>query len=153
MLHLNTTVTLCVGIKALRGAGFGPRPAARGHLRAEFFLFVAGRYGLRAIPVRCGPGCGPGYGKICGAGWGGPNDIVAGRVRAQLFQPAQFLSKFAHCLCLLVGGLPESSLCVRHCVLLARLHVCDELCCACVHVFIHVCVQQDVVHSCMCVCV
>ena len=40
------------------------------------------------------------------------NDIVAGRVRAQLFQPAQFLSKCAHCLCLLVGGLPDSSLCV-----------------------------------------
>ena len=40
------------------------------------------------------------------------NDIVAGRVRAQLFQPAQFLSKFAHCLCLLVGGLHDHSLCV-----------------------------------------
>ena len=39
------------------------------------------------------------------AGRGGPNDIVAGR--AQLFQPAQFLSKCAHCLCLLVGGLPD----------------------------------------------
>ena len=43
---------------------------------------------------------------------GGANDIVAGRVRAQLFQPAQFLSKFAHWLCLLVGGLPDRSLCV-----------------------------------------
>ena len=38
--------------------------------------------------------------------------IVAGRVRAQLFQPAQFLSKLAHYLCRLVGGLPDSSLCV-----------------------------------------
>ena len=62
--------------------------------------------------VRVGPGCGPGYVKICGAGRAGPIDIVAGRVRAQLFQPAQFLSKFAYCLCLLVVGLPDSSLCV-----------------------------------------
>ena len=30
-------------------------------------------------------GCGPAYGKIFEAGRGGPNDIVAGRVRAQLF--------------------------------------------------------------------
>ena len=71
------------------------------------------RVGLRAryprIPLG-GAGCGPEYDKICGAGWGGPNDIVAGRVRAQLFQPVQFLSKFAHCLFLLVGGLPDSSL-------------------------------------------
>ena len=29
--------------------------------------------------------------KIREAGRGGPNDTVAGRVRAQLFQPAQFL--------------------------------------------------------------
>ena len=72
----------------------------------------------------CEPGCGPpwagirGAGRTAGqdmakyAGRGGPNDIVAGRVRAQLFQPAQFLSHFAHCLCLFVGGLPDSSLCV-----------------------------------------
>ena len=46
------------------------------------------------------------------AGRSGPNDIVAGRVWAQFFQPAQFLSKFAHCLCLLIGGLPDNSLCV-----------------------------------------
>ena len=53
--------------------------------------------------MRCGPGCGPG---ICGVGraagqdmskyavrGGGvaPNDIVAGWVRAQHFQPVQFL--------------------------------------------------------------
>ena len=76
--------------------------------------------------MRCGPGCGPrglvsaGRGGLRApgqdmskyAGRGGPNDIVAGRVRVQLFQPAQFLSKCAHCLCLLVGGLPDSSVCV-----------------------------------------
>ena len=88
------------------------------------FLFVAGRCGLRARSVRCGPGCWPPRAGICGArraasqdmakyAWrGGPNDIVAGRVRAQLFQPTQFVSKCAHRLCLLVGGLPDSSLCV-----------------------------------------
>ena len=96
-------------------------------------LFVAGRCGLRARPVRCGPGCGPGYVKICGAGCG-PNDTVAGRVRAQPFQPAQFLSKFAHCLCLLVGGLPDSSfvcVCVCECVR-ACVRVCGHACvCAC----------------------
>ena len=43
---------------------------------------------------------------------GGLNDIVAGRVRAQLFQPAQFLAKCTACLCLFVGGLLDSSLCV-----------------------------------------
>ena len=92
--------------KALRGAG----------PRGLYLLFVAGRCGLRARPVRCGLGCEPqqagirGAGRAAGqdmakyAGRGGPNDIVAGRVRAQLFQPAQFLPKFAHCLCLLVGG-------------------------------------------------
>ena len=37
--------------------------------------------------LRGGAGCGPGYVKICGAGCG-PNDTVAGRVRAQLFQPS-----------------------------------------------------------------
>ena len=77
--------------------------------------------------MRCGPGCGPRYVKICGAGRGEPNDTVAGRVRAQLFQPGQFLSKFAHCLCLLVGGLPDSSLCVCVCVC-ARVRACVRAC-------------------------
>ena len=98
----------------------------------------------------------------------GPNGTVEGRVRAQLFQPAQFLSKFVHCLCLSVGGLPDSSLCVCVCVCvcvsawracvgvytLCCLHdyTCAAIiCCACVDVFIHVCAQLDVVHSCMCV--
>ena len=82
--------------KALRGAGFSPQPATRG------LDFVVWRCGLRARPVRCGQCCGPsirGAGRaaararICqnmrgGVGWGGPNDIVAGRVLAQLFKPA-----------------------------------------------------------------
>ena len=55
-------------------------------------------------------GAGRGGAGRGGAGRGGANDIVAGRVRAQLFQPAEFLSKFAHCLCLLVGGLHDHSL-------------------------------------------
>ena len=39
------------------------------------------RAGLRSTicqNMRGGAGCGPGYIKICGAGWDGPNDIVAG---------------------------------------------------------------------------
>ena len=99
--------------KVLRGAGFGPQPAARSPqpaarspqpavrspqpaarspqpaarspqsagcvLRAADpvgrFFICAVRGALRARPVCCGTGC-------------GPNDIVAGRMRAQLFQPA-----------------------------------------------------------------
>ena len=81
---------------------------------------------LRAeLRARCPryPRGGPGYVKICGA------DIVAGRVLAQLFQLAQFLSKCAHCLCLLVGGLPDSSLCVCVCV------------CLCVRACVRACVR------------
>ena len=53
---------------------------------------LQGECGLRAKPVRCRLGCGPGirgagcglgYVKTCGVGWGGPNDKVAGRVRAK----------------------------------------------------------------------
>ena len=91
--------------------------------------------------MRAGAGC-------------GPNGTVAGRVRAQLFQPAQFLSKFVHCLCLSVGGLPDSSLCVRACVcecvacvcgcvdfvLLARQHVCGDYL-LCMRRCIHTCVR------------
>ena len=79
-----------------------------------------------------GAGCGPGYVKICGAGWGGPNDIVAGWLRARLFQPAQFLSKCAHCLCLLVGKLPDS--------------VCETLCVACTTAHVR---RIYAVHACM----
>ena len=70
----------------------------------------------------------------------GPNDIVVGRMRAQLFQPAQFLSKFAHCLCMLVGGLSDSPLCL-----------CMS-CCACmrvcVHTFMRMCAFNYVMITC-----
>ena len=101
-----------VYIKALRGAGFGPQGCGspgdgilyllRGGAGCGLdFVFVAGRCGLRARPVRCGPGCGPGYVKNMRGGAGcGPNDTVAGRVRAQLFQPAQFkFSQNLHIAC------------------------------------------------------
>ena len=106
---------IAIPIKALRGAGFGCLICC-GAVQAAGQISAVGA-GLRAP-----------------AGWyplGGPNDVVAGRERAQLFQRAQFHSTFAHCLCLLIGGLPGSSLCVWHC-----LRVCDEymLCMrACVH--------------------
>ena len=73
-------------------AGFGPQLAG---LRGLDFFICCGavlsagqtnavRAGVRArypsIP-RGVVGCGPGYVKICGAGWGGPNDIVAGRAK------------------------------------------------------------------------
>ena len=74
------------------------------------FLFVAGRCGLRARPVRCGPGCGPGYVKICGAGRAagydvakfavradcGPSYCGAGRAAGSDFQPAQGLNIYRH---------------------------------------------------------
>ena len=104
------------------------RPAARGSRGLDFFICCgavqaagqtsAVRAGLQAWicqNMRGGAGC-------------GPNDTVAGRVRAQPFQPAQFLSQFAHCLCLLFGVLPDSYLCVCVCVC-----VCACACaCACV---------------------
>ena len=52
---------------------------------------------------------------------------------AKLFQPALFLSTFAHCLCLVVGYYMIAS---------------DDVH-ACVYAFIHACVQLDVVHGCM----
>ena len=51
----------------------------------------------------------------------GPSDIVAGRMRYQRFHPAQFLSKCAHCLSLIVGGLSDTPLCVSAC---NAVHVC-----------------------------
>ena len=98
------------------------------------WIFYLLRGGASCGPDQCGAGCRPPQAGIHGAvraaaqdmaknmrgGGGGPNDIVVGRVRAQLFQPAQFVSKFAHCLCLLVGGLPDSYVCV-----------CVTLCVAC----------------------
>ena len=65
------------------------------------FLFVAVQAVSQTIAVRAEPG----YGQICG-----PNYIIVGRMPAQLVQPAQFLSKIARCLCLLVGGFPNSPL-------------------------------------------
>ena len=88
---------------ALRGAGFGPQPA--------------GAPGWVLYLLLCGAGCGPNQcraGRTAGRRWqnmrGGPNYIVAGRMRTQLFEPAQFLSKCAHCLCVLV--VPDSPLCL-----------------------------------------
>ena len=90
-------------------------------------LFWAAGCGLRAAgcglrAAGCGPGrpggpdqCGAGQAagqdmaKMRGATGCGPNYIVTGRVRAQLSSPRR--SKCSHCLYLLVGGLPDSSLC------------------------------------------
>ena len=92
--------------KALRGAGFGPQPAGARSPRAPdgwIFLVVAGRYGLRARPVRCGPGCGPGYVKKY-AGRGGAGRMIQLRGGCGLnFFSSRSLSVCLHCLCLLVG--------------------------------------------------
>ena len=99
----------CLHTKALRRAGL--RPAATGDPqlagpRGLDFVFVAGRCWLRARPVRCGPGCGPEYVKICGAGRaaGRMIQLRAGAGSTFSARAVTILSTFAHCLCLLVGG-------------------------------------------------
>ena len=128
--------------------------AGRCGLRAGFFLFVAGRCGLRARPVRCGPG----YVKICGAGRAGGRMIqLRGGCGLNFFSPRSF-SQNSHIVCAysLVDDLIALSffvcVCVRacvracvrvvcvHCVLLARLHVCDEYL-LCMRGCVHTCVR------------
>ena len=85
------------------------------------FLFVVG---LRVRAPRGAAGCGPGYGKICGAGYG-PNYIVVGRVRAQLSSLNSFFLKLA-----VSWGLPDSHLRVIPCIVCtaARVRLCVHIC-------------------------
>ena len=139
-----------------RGAGFGSLPAVAhiqrapagwicfincGAVRAAAgFLFVAGRCGLRATPVRCGLGCGPRYVKKY-AGRGGVVRMYSCGAGAGSTFSARAVSlniNFAYCLCLLVG---DSSVCVCVCVRACG-RACVRACvCACV------CVSRPRRHS------
>ena len=112
--------------KALCGAGFGPQ---RG---AQDFVFVAGRCELRARPVRCGPGCGPGYVKICRANAGSTFSARA-RLNACTIERVRRIYAVHACM----------TACVHACVHATR-------CRAWLHVFMHVCMRLDAVHDSMC---
>ena len=78
--------------------------------------------------------------------WQNSNNIVVGWVRAQLSRPHSFFQKFDI-------ALPFA--CVTLCVMCVAAHVHLM---PCMHMFIHVCVQPEVVHgymhgACMRVCV
>ena len=84
------------------------RPAARPTYFAISCLACSGLdFFICCRPDQCVLGCGPGYGKMCEAGCG-LNDIVVGRVQAQLSSPCSF--KMCTLLVPVSWGLPDSRL-------------------------------------------